>query len=221
MALKVTSLTDLGPFMMNAYLLTCSETGEMIVIDPGDEGNKINNQIDTSGASVVSIYLTHAHLDHVRALPEVQQHCNTNIFLPKWEIEIYENVAFQCRLFGLPEIELVQAYEVFDESHTLKCGKHSAAVLHTPGHSPGSCCFYFESSRILVAGDLLFKDSIGRMDLWGANVIDMKKSLTKILSLPDDVVVYPGHGPQTTIARERGKNPFLLEIIHQGTLTGV
>lgn len=205
-----------GPLGCNCTIVACPETREALVIDPGDEAPRVLEALAAEGVTAVKIVHTHAHFDHVMGTGEVAARTGAEILVHRDDRWLYDNAPMQLTLFGLarpgdvapprPTRELVG-----DEA--LGFGKREARALHTPGHTPGSLCLYLEHAGeqpLLFAGDTLFRRSIGRTDLWGGSAEAIARSIQeRLLTLPDDTLVVPGHGPETTILAEREDNPFI------------
>ena len=208
--LSIVSLT-LGPVMTNTYILADDKSGEAVVIDPADEGKRIASEIEKRGWQLVSIWLTHAHFDHIAGsaeladnsspMPAIALHADDNQL---WEIQ--GGAAF----FGMkidpgpePTIEL-------KHGQVLNVGEYQFQVLHAPGHTPGHVMFYNQHESILICGDVIFQGSIGRTDLPGGDYDTLMRSIkTEVMNLPDDTVLLTGHGPQSKVGLERQFNPFI------------
>lgn len=200
-----------GPFMCNCVILGCEETKEGIVIDPGDEPDEILHVVKRLGIDVKALLHTHAHLDHIGGSGKIKSELQSKIMLHKADLPMYENLVQQAAQFGF-EAETPKPVDRFlRDGDTIAFGKHVMTVIHTPGHSPGSVCFKIDDrEETIFSGDTLFQRSIGRTDLWGGSHETIIASIkTRLLTLPDDVAVHPGHGPSTRIGIERKKNPFL------------
>lgn len=200
-----------GALQCNCSIIACEKTKEAIIVDPGGDAPKILQKVQEQGLKVKYLLHTHAHFDHVGATAAVQAATGAQILLHPGDQWLYDNVPLQGRMFGLvldPVRPVDQSLEdempvVFGTCHTL--------TLHTPGHSPGSCCFHVAGQEsYLFAGDTLFQGSIGRTDLWGGDETQILQSIRRrLLTLDESTTVYTGHGPQTTIWREKKFNPFL------------
>jgi hydroxyacylglutathione hydrolase len=201
-----------GPFAENPYLLVCSETRQALLIDPGDEADLLWQAIVDAQATLSAIVLTHAHLDHVGAVEAIRARAQVPVYLHPDDDELLAHVPQQAALFGLHAAPVPPAERRLAHGEPLQCGNITLHVIHTPGHSPGSVCLYDESSGTLIAGDTLFRRSVGRTDLPGGNASTLLRSIRdQLWPLPDDVQVYPGHGPATSIGDERRYNPFVGE----------
>ena len=210
---------SLGMFQSNCFIVSCNETREGVVIDAGDEGEVILKTIDRLHINIKAILETHAHIDHVSALDEVQPALGVPVYMHKDELPTYDMLSQQAAMFGLQPPRSVSIDRTLQDGDEIPIGKLTAKVLHAPGHSPGSVCFYFagESPPRIIVGDVLFKGSIGRTDLPGGSYGTIIETLTKVmLPLPDDTIVYSGHGPETTIGEEKRFNPFLAPLAQRG-----
>jgi glyoxylase-like metal-dependent hydrolase (beta-lactamase superfamily II) len=200
-----------GPLQANCIFLGDEESGEAIVIDPGSEIDRIHGRLTELGLTVKQILLTHGHIDHVGGARELKRLTGAPILLNEDDLPLIERIAEQAKFFGIPapdEIGLPDQYLTQGQSVGLK--RYPAQVLCTPGHTPGSVCFYFAALKLLTSGDTLFAGSIGRTDLPGGNQEKIIDSIySHLLPLADETRVLPGHGPETTIGRERASNPFL------------
>ncbi len=197
-----------GGFQENTFIIGCPETKEGAVIDPGTDADLILAQIDVLGLNVTKIINTHAHIDHIGAVEAIKQAKGAKFYIHKNEEPLVKAYDQQCRMFGVqfgsePEID-----GYIEEGETVEVGNLRASVIFTPGHSPGGICFHF-GERIFV-GDTLFMGSIGRTDLPGGSTEMLLNNIkTKLLVLPPETIVHCGHGPDTTIGREKDSNPFL------------
>jgi len=199
-----------GVFEENCYLLTDDATNRAVLIDPGDEGDRIVEMVAEAGVALDAIWLTHAHIDHIGAVAAVQRRFDVPVHLHPLDLPYYTRLSAQAaEIYGIefeqpegPDAELADGQE-------LSCGTLRFRVMHVPGHAPGLVAF--TGHGVSFGGDLLFAGSIGRTDLPLGNPADMTASLARYTGeLADDVVVYPGHGPSTSIGREKRTNPFLL-----------
>ena len=199
-------------FQQNCAILADEETKEAFLIDPGDEPGIILGEIDRLQVKVKAILITHAHLDHVCALAEVKEALQVPAYMHPGEQALYDSLPEQAAMFGLPAPRMTTIDHPLAEGDKLTLGRYTFHVLETPGHSPASVSFYIPEAGRVIAGDTLFKRSIGRTDLPGGSHQRLLKSIrTKLLTLPPDTEVYPGHGPETTIGEEAKYNPHLLD----------
>ncbi len=199
-----------GPFAENPYLLACARSGQAVFIDPGDDAPLLLDAIAGAGVTVKAILLTHAHLDHVGALTELREATGAPVYLHPDDDELLQYVPAQGQLFGLEAEPVAPADHALLDGDRISFGDCELVVIHTPGHSPGSVCFHAPADRILIAGDTLFFRSVGRTDLPGGDTRTLVTSIrTRLWALPDETLVYPGHGQATTIGEERRQNPFV------------
>ncbi|MFN4180318.1 MAG: MBL fold metallo-hydrolase [Armatimonadota bacterium] len=201
-----------SPFQTNCYIIACPETKEGIVLDPGDEPERILAVVKFHKVSVTAIVSTHGHLDHVLAVREIKEATQAPFLLPELDLPIAKNAHIHARLYNWLAEPVPDPDDFLREGQTLTIGKISFQVLHLPGHSPGHIALYFESvdgSKHLFSGDVLFAGSVGRTDLPGGSWEQLKSSLRRLMSLPDETIVYPGHWRRTTIGEERQYNPFV------------
>ena len=196
-----------GAFQENAYVLVDEASGDAVLIDPGEEGQRLLDTAHSVGGTVRAIWLTHAHIDHVGGIAAIKRAADVPVHLHPADRPLYDNAAQHALLFGL-RIEQPPAPDAeLSEGQTLRCGALSFTVWEVPGHSPGHVCIH--GNGIAFVGDCLFAGSIGRTDLPLSSPAALARSLDRLLTLPDDTVVYSGHGPPTTIGAERVENPFL------------
>ena len=201
-------------FQQNARILGCLASKQAVVIDPGGDVDKILKKLDETGFEVGEIWLTHSHADHCGGVAGLQARTGAKLYGHRDEAFMRKNLVELCRMLGVPpgDIEDCPEPDVFiSGGETLSLGEFAFEVLCTPGHSPGHVCFYHRESGTLIAGDTLFSGSIGRTDLPGSDHGAMMHTLLEVLmTLPDETNVLPGHGPDTTIGRERRANPFIV-----------
>lgn len=196
-----------GPLGCNCALLWDPESGEGLVVDPGGDAPKIRRRVEALGFKVTALLHTHAHFDHVGATKELQDLWQCPAHLHPDDTYLLDHLEMQTSTFGMPPVDRpdmadLSAGDRFD----------GLATLHTPGHTPGSCCFHgaFERGGLLLAGDTLFRRGVGRTDLWGGDWDQLEASLQgQLYRLPEGTLVLPGHGPATTIGEERAENPFV------------
>jgi glyoxylase-like metal-dependent hydrolase (beta-lactamase superfamily II) len=199
----------LGLFQCNCSILSLD--GHAIVIDPGDEFDKILALLDRENLTVDQILLTHAHIDHVGAVAPMKRHFGVTVALHPADQPTYDFLPQQAQWTGVREPEPFQIERQLVTNEVLDCLGQPMHVLFTPGHSPGSVSFYLPSEGKVIAGDALFRGSIGRTDLPGGDYEQLIQSIeSQLLVLPPDTEVYPGHGGATTIGAEIRNNPFLL-----------
>jgi glyoxylase-like metal-dependent hydrolase (beta-lactamase superfamily II) len=196
-----------GAFQENSYLVVDPATNRGVLIDPGAESDQLIAMVRASGAELDAIWLTHAHIDHIGAIADIKRAWDIPIYLHPADRPLYDRGAWQAAAYGLsfeqpptPERELA-------EGDVLTIGSLSFDALHVPGHAPGHVVFVTHGH--MLGGDLLFAGSIGRTDLPLSDPERMMESLERVAGLPAETLVYPGHGPPTSIGRERATNPFL------------
>jgi glyoxylase-like metal-dependent hydrolase (beta-lactamase superfamily II) len=205
-------LFTLGQLQCNASLLGDEATRKALVIDPGENPRPLLKAIDEGGWQVQEILFTHAHIDHVAGALEVQQHTGARVAMHRLDLPLYESLPDQAAWVGMPPPPRVEIAHWLEEGETLECGSLRLKVLWTPGHAPGHVSFYLAEQAMLISADVLFRASIGRTDLPGGNHQQLLDTIrTKLLTLPEETTVIPGHGPSTTIGAERRSNPFLLD----------
>jgi len=220
-------VVPVGWLQCNCSVLGDRVTKEALVVDPGDEVERILAIISEHGLKVKAIVNTHAHIDHVGGLAKMRAATGAPVLMHGEDLELYRILDQQAAMIGMPMPPLAQVDSLLKDGEIVRWGGYEARVMHTPGHTRGSCCLHVpkkldESSEVvtpdskgdrLIAGDTLFAGSIGRTDLWGGSFEDIIASIrSKLLALPDGTLVFPGHGPQTTIGEERESNPFLQRL---------
>ncbi len=200
-----------GLLACNCTILGDEETGEAVVIDPGDEIEPVKEILTRRNLKVKYIVATHAHIDHVGGIEELHRATGAPVLMHREDLPLYENLAAQAEWLGVETPGKIEVEQFLKEGDRLQFGGLSLQTLHTPGHSPGSISLYLDGSEArLLSGDTLFQGSIGRTDLWGGNLRQILASIHGVLmKFPDATPVFPGHGPATTIGRERETNPFL------------
>jgi len=199
-----------GPLQCNCTILGDEATGEAIVIDPGDEVGRIHRRLTELGLKVKQILVTHAHIDHVGGALRLKRRTGAPILLNENDLALLEMMESQAGWLGIATPETAPPDENLVDGLTVGLEKFPARVIHTPGHTQGSVCLHFAPMKLLIAGDTLFAGSIGRTDLPGGNSAQIIDSIeSRLMALPDETRVLPGHGPMTTIGVERRSNPFL------------
>jgi glyoxylase-like metal-dependent hydrolase (beta-lactamase superfamily II) len=207
-----------GMLQCNCSIIGDPRTLECIVVDPGDEVERILGLIGRYGLKVKAIVSTHAHIDHVGGLAKLYQYTGAPVMMHSDDLPLYRGMEVQAAFLGVRAPELVEVHQLLKEGDALPWGDFVANVIHTPGHTPGSVSLYLSTDGVnttlshpqLFSGDTLFAGSIGRTDLWGGSYDHILASLKgKLMQLPDSTIVHPGHGDSTTIGQERDSNPFL------------
>ncbi|HUK48081.1 MAG TPA: MBL fold metallo-hydrolase [Terriglobales bacterium] len=203
-------ILPVGPLQCNCSIIGDEKSREAIVIDPGDDIGDILAIIQKHNLTVKQIVITHAHIDHVGGAMKLRQATGAPILLNQNDYTLLKMMDIQAAWIGMQSPGKVDIDHSIGEQETVQAGSLLANVMHTPGHTEGSICLYFPAERKLIAGDTLFAGSIGRTDLPGGSFEKIMRSLhEKVLALPDETTVIPGHGPVTTIGDERETNPFL------------
>lgn len=199
----------LGPMQTNCYVLY-NEEKDCIIFDPGDQGTDLNKYLKTEGFSPLAIVMTHAHFDHIGAIDVVRDEWSIPVYIHKLEAEWLTNPALNGSARYGATITARAADHLLTQEEPLTIGIFTLHILHTPGHSPGSISYYSKEANAIFAGDTLFDGSIGRTDLPGGNHEQLLSSIkTKLFVFPETTEVMPGHGPVTTIKKEKESNPFL------------
>ncbi len=199
-----------GPLQCNCTILADEETREAIVIDPGDEISRIHRRLTTLGLTLKQILVTHAHIDHIGGAQKLKALTGAPIFLNEDDLPQLEIMAEQAAWVGVDTPETAPPDEALTDGRRVGLDTYPAQVIHTPGHTQGSICLHFAPLKMVLAGDTLFAGSIGRTDLPGGNGEQIIHSIqSRLLTLPGETRVVPGHGPDTTIGTERRTNPFL------------
>ena len=197
-----------GPLQCNCHILSDKASKEAVIVDPGDDADRILELV--KGYHVVALLHTHCHFDHMTATRRVSEATGAEILIHKSDKAYYDQLAKQYELFRIPKKvdDPLPVKRFLKDGDKIDFGKHSLKVIHTPGHTEGSCCFHAEG--ILLSGDTLFQRSIGRTDLPGGDFQQEADSIrTKLYKLDPETAVFPGHGDATTIAEERAENPFV------------
>jgi glyoxylase-like metal-dependent hydrolase (beta-lactamase superfamily II) len=201
-----------GILECNCSVIGDEKTREALVIDPGDEIERILEILARHQLTLKQIIVTHAHIDHVGGAMKLKRATKAPILLNKNDYALLKMLDVQAAWIGTSSPGAVDIDQSLEDQHPIHCGTIQALAMHTPGHTEGSTCLYFPSEQKLIAGDTLFAGSIGRTDLPGGSFNKIITSLhDRVLALPDETVVVPGHGPLTTIGQERQTNPFLVK----------
>jgi hydroxyacylglutathione hydrolase len=201
---------SLGPLETNAYILSHSD-GTCLIFDPGSEGEKLIRSIEQQGWEPLAILLTHAHFDHIGAINDLLIRWKLPIYLHEKEKAWLSNPSLNGSAYFIGEkVQVAHEPHCLQNETTLTIGSFALEVLETPGHSPGSVSYYCPEIEAVFSGDVLFAGSIGRTDLLGGNYEELMRSIhERLLVLPEETALLPGHGPETTIGTEMDTNPFL------------
>ncbi|MCF6269251.1 MAG: MBL fold metallo-hydrolase [Melioribacteraceae bacterium] len=203
-----------SPFQENTYVVWDEDTNETIIIDPSclteNEDMELKTFINANNLNVKYLFNTHGHLDHIFGNAFVMNTFNPIHYTPEMDMPLFEMAQEQAAGFGLSMQSSPKPDKYFDESIPLFIGEKKIQFLFTPGHTPGEFCINIPTEKICFTGDVLFRESIGRTDLWKGNLTTLINSIkTKLFTLPDETIIYPGHGEQSTINYEKANNPFL------------
>jgi hydroxyacylglutathione hydrolase len=205
-------ILPVGPLQCNCSVIGDEHSHEAIVIDPGDNIDQVVAIIQKHNLQVKQIVITHAHIDHVGGAMKLRAATGAPILLNQNDYALLKMLDVQAAWLGMANPGKVEIDQSLGSGDVVKAGSLTAQVLHTPGHTEGSICIYFEGVKTLIAGDTLFAGSIGRTDLPGGSYEKILRSLhDRVLVLPDDTAVVPGHGPLTSIEVEKESNPFLVK----------
>lgn len=202
-------------FNENTFVFWDDETKESAIIDPGvyssDEQITLTDFITNQKLNIKFLINTHCHIDHILGCKFVKEKFNPVYYAPEKDILLLENSVMQAQMFDINFEEPPSPDKLINDETELFLGDSKIVFLFTPGHTPGEYCLYLEKEKICITGDVLFKEGIGRTDLWGGNYDALINSIeNKLFSLPDDVKIYPGHGDESTIGYEKQYNPFLI-----------
>ncbi len=210
--MKIQSLC-VGELATNCYLLQNGSNDQMIIVDPADEADRIKAGVEAMDGSPAAVYLTHGHFDHIGAAKELSEYFKIPVVACESEKELLEEPRLNLSKglgWDIMEPVSLKADVFVKEGDVLEYAGMKCTVLHTPGHTSGCCCFYFEEDKVLICGDTLFAGSCGRTDFPTSSPADMQKSLNRLVNtLPEDVSVYPGHGMVSTIGYEKRFNAFV------------
>ncbi len=197
-----------GPLQVNCYIAACPRTKKALIIDPGDEAQRILQLIEQEGLEPKMLVNTHGHFDHVGGNSEIVERTGIEFCMHKEDLPLLKQASRQAASYGLPAVESPAPTRFLQNGDLLEIGDLSFEVIHTPGHSPGGICLYGQGH--LFSGDTLFAGSIGRTDLPGGDMHQLLGHIrSQLMVLPESTVVHPGHGPESTIGAEQQSNPFV------------
>lgn len=198
-----------GAVQTNCYFLQNTDTNEVVVVDPGAKGERIYEEMTNRGYTIKGILLTHGHFDHVMGADAIRKAASVKVYLGEEDSKLIENAELNVSaMFGTPYS--TKADILVKDGEELELAGIRMKVIHTPGHTAGGVCYYLEEEKILVCGDTLFAESVGRTDFPTSSASALITAIReKLFTLPDEVYVYPGHGPTTTIGHEKENNPFV------------
>jgi hydroxyacylglutathione hydrolase len=206
----ILEMLTVGPFQENCYIVGDEEAGVGAIIDPGEEAARIAMAVEQTGLDIGCIIITHAHIDHVGAVVALVDEYACPVLMHAEAEATLGQLPTQAMMMGLRFGKLPTVDRHVGDDEVLEVGDIRLRSLYTPGHAPGHLAFYVENSDLVLSGDALFAGSVGRVDLPGGSMEVLMRSIEeRLLTLPNETVVYPGHGPQSTIGNERASNPFL------------
>ena len=206
-------ILPVGMLQCNCSIFGDETTREAIVVDPGDDISDIEAILSKHQLKVKAIVITHAHIDHIGGAAKLKKLTQAPVYMNENDQNLYDAMEMQAGWLGIATPEQTEIDSEAKDGRTVTIGATAFHFMHTPGHTQGSTCLWIPSEKKLVAGDTLFRDSIGRTDLPGGNGRQILVSIKeKLLPLPDDTIVIPGHGDPTTIGREKQRNPFLVGL---------
>ncbi|MFZ3072236.1 MAG: MBL fold metallo-hydrolase [Thermodesulfobacteriota bacterium] len=200
-----------GPLDVNCYVVWDKETLSAFIVDPGGDAGVIADEVKRRGLNIKYVINTHGHFDHIGANSEIKTITGAAVAIHGLDAPLLRTASVQSSFFGLNVVSQPEPDIALEDGEILNAGAIEVGIIHTPGHTKGGISIYIEDEGALFTGDTLFAGSIGRTDLPGGSYDDLISSINNgILTLPDDVMVFPGHGPHTTIGEERRTNPFLI-----------
>jgi hydroxyacylglutathione hydrolase len=203
-------ILTVGPLQCNCSILGDETSHEAIVVDPGDDIPRIMAVLATHGLTVKKIVITHAHIDHIAGAHRLKQLTGAPILYNQHDLPLVKMMDIQAGWLGIPTPTVLPPDDTLEDGKLITITGLSGSIVHTPGHTEGSVCLYLPTQSLLLAGDTLFAGSVGRTDLPGGDTRKLLSSIhERLLTLPDDTTVIPGHGSRTTIGTERDSNPFL------------
>jgi hydroxyacylglutathione hydrolase len=206
----ILEMLTVGPFQENCYIVGDEESGAGVLVDPGDEAARIALAVEQTELEIQSIIVTHAHIDHVGAVGALVDEYACPVLMHTEAEPMLSHLPTQAMMMGLKFGKVPTVDRNIGDGEVLEVGALRLSSLYTPGHAPGHLSFYVADEGFVLSGDAIFAGSIGRVDLPGGDMGLLMRSINeKLMTLPDETRVYPGHGPQTTVGNERVSNPFL------------
>jgi hydroxyacylglutathione hydrolase len=206
----ILEMLTVGPFQENCYIVGDEESGAGVLVDPGDEAARIALAVEQTELEIQSIIVTHAHIDHVGAVGALVDEYACPVLMHTEAEPMLSHLPTQAMMMGLKFGKVPTVDRNIGDGEVLEVGALRLSSLYTPGHAPGHLSFYDADEGFVLSGDAIFAGSIGRVDLPGGDMGLLMRSINeKLITLPDETRVYPGHGPQTTVGNERVSNPFL------------
>jgi hydroxyacylglutathione hydrolase len=206
----ILEMLTVGPFQENCYVLGDEATGEGALIDPGDEAARIALAVERTNLEIGWIIITHAHIDHVGAVAALVDEYACPVLMHAEAEPMLGQLPTQAMMMGLRFGKVPAVDRHIEDDEVLEVGGLELKALYTPGHAPGHLAFYLESEGLVLSGDALFAGGVGRTDLFGGDMKLLLRSIDeRLMTLPDETRVLPGHGPETTIGEEQAHNPFL------------
>jgi hydroxyacylglutathione hydrolase len=206
----ILEMLTVGPFQENCYVIGNEETGAGALVDPGDEAARIALAVEQTGLDIGQIIITHAHIDHVGAIAALADEYACPVLMHAEAEPMLQQLPTQAMMMGLRFGRVPAVDRHIEDEELIDVGGLRMRSLYTPGHAPGHLAFYVAVEGLVLSGDALFAGSVGRTDLFGGDMELLMRSINeRLLTLPDQTRVLPGHGPETTIGEERATNPFL------------
>jgi hydroxyacylglutathione hydrolase len=201
-----------GPLATNTFIVSCPVTRQALIVDPGGDPDRIISYIADNNLQPIEIVSTHGHSDHIASVARIKREYGIGFALHEADREMVKLSVREAPYWGMGSIEEPRIDRTLDDGDTIEVGETRGRVLYTPGHSPGGISLHFD--RFVLVGDTLFNRSVGRTDLFGGSMETLTRSIRdRLFTLPDDTVVYCGHGPETTIGEERKENPFVADYV--------
>lgn len=208
--IKIATFTSRG-FEENGFLVWREGQDRAVAIDPGADASAFLDRLDAEGLELQAVILTHAHVDHLEGVPAIVQETGAPVFLHESDRPLYDRAPDQAALFGMRVSAMPEIAHGLEDGQVLELARMRFHIKHVPGHSPGHVILVVEGEPVAFVGDVIFQGSIGRTDLWGGDFQTLIAGIREqVFTLGDDVVLYSGHGPPTTVGHERATNPFLV-----------